>query len=173
MSNAIEQESALSESVMEQELSNGHDSLSERVRRYVLATSKTLAEVHRVTGIGKSTLNPWLKGERTITTGIFDRICEAYKISPVRLYGGQESNSDVPTLQELSTFNEGEKSKLTTELHQATERALNAEQKMREKIASELERQAEIMRIDWEMEQYKQARPPLAVMQSLVPRKGK
>lgn len=146
--------------------------LTERVRRYILEKSKTLAEIHKVTGVPKTTLGAWLKGEKSITTTVFDKICQAYEISPVRL-NGQDSSKDVPTVQELATFNEGEKVKLLLELQQAMQRASNAEQKMREKIADELERQAEIMRIDWEIDQYKASRPPLAVMQSLVkPRKG-
>lgn len=146
--------------------------LTERVRRYILEKSKTLAEIHKVTGVPKTTLGAWLKGEKSITTTVFDKICQAYEISPIRL-SGQNASKDVPTVQELATFNEGEKVRLLLELHQATQRALNAEREMREKIANELERQAEIMRVDWEMDQYKQSRPPRAVMLSLAnPRKG-
>jgi transcriptional regulator with XRE-family HTH domain len=117
--------------------------LTERVKRYVLEKSKTLAEIHKVTGVPRTTLGGWLKGEKSLTTTVFDRICQAYEISPVRLYDMPESGMSVPTLKELSTFSEGEKPTLMAALHKAINRAENTEQEMRSKMADELRRFAE------------------------------
>jgi hypothetical protein len=61
--------------------------LTERVRHYVMETSGSLAEVSRVTGIPKTTLGGWLSGKKDLTTGVFDKVCEAYGIFPVRVAG--------------------------------------------------------------------------------------
>lgn len=63
-------------------------SLSERIRLYVLEKSGGLAEIARVTGIPKTTLNPWLLGQKGITTSVLDRVCQAYQIVPFIIDGG-------------------------------------------------------------------------------------
>ncbi len=54
--------------------------LSEHVRNFVLEKSGTLAEISRVTGVPKTTLGGWLNGKKDLTTGVFDKVCEAYGI---------------------------------------------------------------------------------------------
>ncbi len=60
-----------------------YPSFTERVRRYVLEVSGSLAEVSRMTGIPKTTLGGWLSGKKDLTTGVFDKVCEAYCIYPI------------------------------------------------------------------------------------------
>jgi transcriptional regulator with XRE-family HTH domain len=96
---------------------NMADPLSERVRRYVLETGGGLADVARATGLPKSTLNPWLKGERHITTSTFDRICEVYGVEPIRMSG--DPSDDVLTAKQLGGLEESERVRLETELAEA------------------------------------------------------
>lgn len=104
------------------------DPLSERVRKYVVKTSGGLAEVHRRTGIPKTTLGGWIKGEKDITTSNFDRICEAYGIEPVRMTG--EPSEDVPTAAQLGgELSDSDRIRLETELAQAKERLEQASRK--------------------------------------------
>lgn len=93
-----EQEKQVELTTNEQVLSiTNYVPLSERVRRYVLEKSGGLAEIARKTGLPKTTLNPWLLGQKGITTGVLDKICEAYEIVPFRIDG---TNSEhVPTVQ--------------------------------------------------------------------------
>ena len=76
--------------------------LTERVRLYVIEKSGSLAEVSRVTGIPKTTLGGWLSGKKDLTTGVFDKVCEAYGILPVRLFGKPSDN--VVTVINLSPY---------------------------------------------------------------------
>lgn len=96
---------------------NMADTLSERVRRYVLETGGGLADVARATGLQKSTLNPWLKGERQINTSTFDKICKVYGIEPLRMSG--DPSDDVPTAKQLGELEESERVRLETELAEA------------------------------------------------------
>ena len=94
------------------------------------------------------------RSEKSITTTVFDKICHAYKISPVRLYDVPEPGRSVPTLKELSTFGEGEKAVLLASIHEAVEKAKKAEQTTRDQIAGELRKAAEIMKSSSLMEKY-------------------
>lgn len=86
------------------------DPLSERVRKYVVEVSGGLAEVHRRTGLPKMTLSGWLRGEKHITTGNFDRICEAYGIEVFRWLG--EPSENVPSAVQLGELGETERAKI-------------------------------------------------------------
>lgn len=94
------------------------DPLSERVRRYVLETGGGLAKVTKDTGLPKTTLGPWLKGDKKhISTSTFDRICEVYGIEPIRMSG--EPSDDVPTANQLGGLEDSERVRLETELAEA------------------------------------------------------
>lgn len=70
------------------------ETISERVKRYILEKSGTLSEISRVTSVPKTTLTGWLNGHKELTTGVFDKICEAYGIHPFRFFG--EDSDFVP-----------------------------------------------------------------------------
>ena len=80
-------------------------SLSERVRLYVLEQSGNATEVFKVTGVAKTTLGAWLKGEKALTTPVFDRICQAYGIVPTRPDIGLGDSDHVPYAQNILTKN--------------------------------------------------------------------
>lgn len=126
--------------------------LSERVRAYILEESGSLAEIARKTGIPKTTLNPWLLGKKSVTTNVLDRICEVYLISPIRLFDKSPSD-DIPSLQELSEFKEGEKPAMVAAIYEAKERAGRAQYDLLTKIARDIEREAEAMRVDAMLDQ--------------------
>ena len=71
-------------------------SLSERVRLYVLEQSGGVVGAHKATGVPKTTLGPWLKGEKGITSPVVDRICEAYRIIATRSDVGLGDSEHVP-----------------------------------------------------------------------------
>ena len=80
-------------------------SLSERVRLYVLERSGNATEIFKVTGVAKTTLGAWLKGEKALTTPVFDRICQAYGIVPTRPDIGLGDSDHVPYAQNILTKN--------------------------------------------------------------------
>lgn len=80
-------------------------SLSERVRLYVLERSGNATEIFKVTGVAKTTLGAWLKGEKALTTPVFDRICQAYGIVPTRLDIGLGDSNHVPYVRNVLTKN--------------------------------------------------------------------
>ena len=78
-------------------------SLSERVRLYVLERSGNATEIFKVTGVAKTTLGAWLKGEKALTTPVFDRICQAYGIVPTRPDIGLGDSDHVPHVQNVDS----------------------------------------------------------------------
>lgn len=80
-------------------------SLSERVRLYVLERSGNATEIFKVTGVAKTTLGAWLKGEKALTTPVFDRICQAYGIVPTRPDIGLGDSDHVPYVRNVLTKN--------------------------------------------------------------------
>ena len=110
--------------------------LTERVKRYVLEKSKTLAEIHKVTGIPRTTLGGWLKGEKSITTTVFDRICQAYEISPVRLLDVEDSEHVRNLMGLIPDINTAEKAMI--ERLDAMETALMIQVQARKNLAREM-----------------------------------
>ena len=80
-------------------------SLSERVRLYVLEQSGGVVGAHKATGVPKTTLGPWLKGEKGLTSPVFDRICEAYRINATRSDVGLGDSEHVPYVRNIITKN--------------------------------------------------------------------
>lgn len=80
-------------------------SLSERVRLYVLEQSGNATEIFKVSGVAKTTLGAWLKGEKALTTPVFDRICQAYGIVPTRPDIGLGDSDHVPYARNILTKN--------------------------------------------------------------------
>jgi len=80
-------------------------SLSERVRLYVLEQSGNATEIFKVTGVAKTTLGPWIRGEKALTTPVFDRICQAYGIVPTRPDIGLGDSDHVPYARNILTKN--------------------------------------------------------------------
>jgi transcriptional regulator with XRE-family HTH domain len=110
--------------------------LTERVKRYVLEKSKTLAEIHKVTGIPRTTLGGWLKGEKSITTTVFDKICQAYEISPVRLLDVEDSEHVRNLMGLIPDINTAEKAMI--ERLDAMETALMIQVQARKNLAREM-----------------------------------
>jgi hypothetical protein len=78
-------------------------SLSERVRLYVLERSGNATEIFKVTGVAKTTIGPWIRGEKALTTPVFDRICQAYGIVPTRPDIGLGDSDHVPYARNILT----------------------------------------------------------------------
>jgi transcriptional regulator with XRE-family HTH domain len=110
--------------------------LTERVKRYVVEKSKTLAEIHKVTGVPRTTLGGWLKGEKSITTTVFDKICQAYEISPVRLYDVEDSEHVRNLMGLIPDINTAEKAMI--ERLDAMETAMMIQDQARKNLAREM-----------------------------------
>ena len=119
-----------------QETQTECDTVSKRVQRYVLEKSKTLAEIHKKTGVPRTTLRAWLKGEKSITTTVFDKICQAYKISPVRLLDAEDSEHVRNLKGVLPDINTAEKAMI--ERIDAMETRLMISDQVRKNLASEM-----------------------------------
>lgn len=112
--------------------------LSERVRRYVLEKSGSLTEIARITSLPKTTLNPWLLGQKGITTTVLDKICEAYAIYPVRLFG--ENSDNVPSACDFSPM-----------LQEVSRASIVSETEAMRKLSEEHKREREKLNelVDW------------------------